>query len=178
MVADTAPRAAGTCRAIFRCCRCGYTSSSDLIHVVVALYTIKVFSYALRDLSVSKFHVFSKPIDCLVAATRQEPLQRRKETHHVKRLCRQWALSKRFTGGNRTSSNHEQVVRGKLFLFEVFFDSVNKQKRTKKTTMAYGMKVKKIIENQISFSCSAKFEAKESEIVKTRDCLHCGVSFT
>ena len=119
--AATFPRRAGACQAILRCWRCGYTSFSDLIHVVVALYTIKVFSYALRDLSVSKFHVFSKPIDGLVAATRREPLHRRKETHHVKRLCRQWALSKRFTGGNRTSSNHEQVVRGKLFLFEVFF---------------------------------------------------------
>ena len=35
-----------------------------------------------------------------------------------------------------------------------------------------------MIETQITFADSAKFEAEETENVKTHDCLHCDVSFT
>ena len=43
--------------------------------------------------------------------------------------------------------------------------------------MAYGMKVKKMVVTQITFSASSNLEAKESEIYKTHECLHCGVLF-
>ena len=58
-----------------------------------------------------------------------------------------------------------------------FFGGVNKQKRTETITMADGKKVKRKIETQIPFAASVKVEAKESEIVKTHECMHCGVSF-
>ena len=41
-----------------------------------------------------------------------------------------------------------------------FSGGVKKQKKTETTTMAYGMKAKKMIENQIPFDASEKFEAK------------------
>ena len=41
--------------------------------------------------------------------------------------------------------------------------------------MADGVKVNKIIETPIPFSDIVNFEAKESYIFKTNDCLHFGV---
>ena len=88
--AATAPQISGACWAISRCWRCGYTSSSDLINFVADLYAMKQFSYALRDLFGSEFHVVSESIGGLVAATRREPLLHLKETHHTRGGWRLW----------------------------------------------------------------------------------------
>ena len=36
--------------------------------------------------------------------------------------------------------------------------------------------MKKMVETQIPFAASADFDAKEGEIFKTHNCLHCGVA--
>ena len=57
--AATAPRRSGACRSISIWLICGYISSSDLIHVDVALSAMEYFSYALRDVSSSWFYLSS-----------------------------------------------------------------------------------------------------------------------
>ena len=83
MKSATAPQRAGACRAVLRCWKCGFTSSSDLIYVAVSLFAMKSFSYALRDLCGSEFYVVSKSVGGLVATTRLEPLQSREEPVRV-----------------------------------------------------------------------------------------------
>ena len=76
---STAPQRAGACWAIPRWWIWGYISSSDLIHVVVALSEIKPFLYALRDQSGSKFHLVSESVDGLLVVIRPNPIQRCEE---------------------------------------------------------------------------------------------------
>ena len=58
------------------------------------------------------------------------------------------------------------------------FGGVNNQKITEITTTDDGAEVKKMIETQVTFDASAKFEAEESEVVNKHDCLQCGVLFS
>ena len=80
-------------------------------------------------------------------------------------------------GMKSASSTSKKAEKKKYYPLKNFFGDVKKQNITETTTTSDGMKVKKIIETKINFSGSANFEAKESETVKTNNCLHFGVSF-